>query len=465
MHSATGLSVEAGKNLGLLGGDITIEGGRLNAPGGGIDLGGVEGPGTIGLNAEGSFAFPTGERRGDIAFSAAAQADVRTPDRGGEIALTGRSISLTEESQLLAGPLSGQGTLGSQAGDIRLNATGQISLTDSSHIVNTVVDNAQGNAGDVEIDAPILTMADQAQLNTSTAGQGNAGNVIIAASDRVTFNNSHAHSGLTSTAVGEGGNIEIDTPILEVLNQSSLISDTHGQGNAGDVIITASELVTFDNNSIAFSGVDWDGHGDGGDIEISTPILNIFNGGYLDTGIYEPANGGDVIITAGERVTLNRGAIYSNINWEGDGSVGNIEITTPILEILNGSKLQTIVLGQGNAGNVIIAASDRVTFNNSQAYTGLTPSGVGEGGNIEIDTPILEVLNGSTLFSITHGQGNTGDVIITASELVTFDGSFAFSGVDRNGDGGGIKISAPILNILNGGYLDTGITDKRTAGM
>ena len=156
------LSVGAGENLALLGGDITVESGHLNAPGGRIDLGAVAGAGTIGLNAEGGFAFPTEVQRGDIVFSAAAQADVRTPDRGGEMALTGGNIFLTEGSQLLAGLLSDQGTLGSQAGDIGLNATTQILMSLSSRIVNTVAENAQGNAGNLKITTPILAMLDQA---------------------------------------------------------------------------------------------------------------------------------------------------------------------------------------------------------------------------------------------------------------------------------------------------------------
>ena len=78
-----GLSVGVGENLALLGGDITIEGGGLNASGGRIDLGAVEGAGTVRLNGEGGFVFPSEAQRGDVVFSEAARADVRTPEGGG----------------------------------------------------------------------------------------------------------------------------------------------------------------------------------------------------------------------------------------------------------------------------------------------------------------------------------------------------------------------------------------------
>ena len=115
------------------------------------------------------------------------------------------------------------------------------------------------------------------------------------------------------------------------------------------MIITASDRVTVDN-SFAFSGIELDGVGGGGDIEISAPILEVINRGYLDTSIYGQGNGGNVTITANKHVIFSEGMAYSNVNRQADGAAGNIEITTSRLEVLDGSRLEAITLGRGNAG-------------------------------------------------------------------------------------------------------------------
>ena len=293
--------------------------------------------------------------------------------------------------------------------------------------------------------------------------------MIITASDQVTFNDSHSYSGLAPSSVGVGGNIEISTSILEVLNRSELISDTHGQGNAGDVIITASDRVTIDN-SFAFSGVEPDGTGAGGDIEISTPILEVLNRGYLDSSIYGQGNGGNVTITANKHVTFNLGFVWSSIDQRGKGSGGNIEITTPILEVLNGARLSANVNGQGNGGSVIITASDRVTFQGttrdgrsaSGAFISVKRTSNGSVGDIKITAPVLEIIDGAGLIADTHGPGDTGRIIITASERVLMDGVglggfisgiFANTFASAAGGGNDVIVTTPDLQISNGAMI------------
>ena len=47
--TTNGLQVRNGKNLFLVGGDISLDGGQLFAPGGRVELGGLREQGTIGL--------------------------------------------------------------------------------------------------------------------------------------------------------------------------------------------------------------------------------------------------------------------------------------------------------------------------------------------------------------------------------------------------------------------------------
>ena len=82
--------------------------------------------------------------------------------------------------------------------------------------------------------------------------------------------------------VGKGGNIEIDTRNLSLSNGSVLASGTKGQGDAGNIKITATNDISFDGskdgfNSGAFSIVAKEGMGKGGNIEINTGNLSLTN--------------------------------------------------------------------------------------------------------------------------------------------------------------------------------------------
>ncbi len=114
-----------------------------------------------------------------------------------------------------------------------------------------------------------------AQLTANTRGQGDAGNVIINAQNHVSFINGDAFSTVEATGVGQGGNVEITTGSLDVLNGAFLIASTRGQGDAGNVIINAQNHVSFVGTSAdggffsgAFSEVEATGVGQGGNVGV-----------------------------------------------------------------------------------------------------------------------------------------------------------------------------------------------------
>jgi hypothetical protein len=75
-------------------------------------------------------------------------------------------------SILSAGILRGTGTPETVAGDIRLNATGGITVADASEVRNLVRQNSQGQGGNIVIDTGSFLLRDGARLQASTYGQG-----------------------------------------------------------------------------------------------------------------------------------------------------------------------------------------------------------------------------------------------------------------------------------------------------
>ncbi|WP_375515366.1 filamentous hemagglutinin N-terminal domain-containing protein, partial [uncultured Nostoc sp.] len=166
----TGLSVLDGKSLLLVGGDININGGTLNAFGGRVELGGLAGAGMVGLNVDGnnlSLSFPNSVEKSDVFLSNNAGVDVAAGD-GGSIAVNARNLEMTEKSGLYAGIYSGLGSSNSKAGNIEVNATGAISLDNGSLIANQVQPKANGQGGDVNISASTLQVEGGAIVSAST---------------------------------------------------------------------------------------------------------------------------------------------------------------------------------------------------------------------------------------------------------------------------------------------------------
>ncbi|MDV2993232.1 MAG: hypothetical protein N4J56_002886 [Chroococcidiopsis sp. SAG 2025] len=103
--SGVGLQVQPGRTIGLVSGNINLEGGRLTAEGGRIELGAVAAPGVVGINPDSSgfrFSFPTDLALADISLSNTALVDVRAGD-GGSIAVNTRNLALFGGSALVAG--------------------------------------------------------------------------------------------------------------------------------------------------------------------------------------------------------------------------------------------------------------------------------------------------------------------------------------------------------------------------
>ncbi|MEH2458802.1 MAG: hypothetical protein V7K34_16015, partial [Nostoc sp.] len=131
-----------------------------------------------------------------------------------------------------------------------------------------------GNGGNISINAATLSL-DGARLETSTSGQGNAGNVMVRARDTVSLvNNAGILSTVEPGGVGKGGNISINAATLS-LDGARLETSTSGQGNAGNVMVRARDTVSLVNNAGILSTVEPGGVGKGGNIYINAATLSL----------------------------------------------------------------------------------------------------------------------------------------------------------------------------------------------
>ncbi|MGK7892901.1 MAG: filamentous hemagglutinin, partial [Xenococcus sp. (in: cyanobacteria)] len=156
---------------------------------------------------------------------------------------------------------------------------------------------------------------------------------------------------------------------------------------------------------------------------------------------------------------INNSIIGTRVFGEGDGGIA--QINTDVLNVNSGARIDSSTSGNGNAGSVIINATDSITLNGESSFiqSEVNSGAEGDAGGVTITTGSLNLTNGGEISASTFGQGNAGAVNITATDAITFDGedsegfnSGVFSTVDTNavGDAGGVTISTGSLDLTNG---------------
>ncbi|HEY9764311.1 MAG TPA: filamentous hemagglutinin N-terminal domain-containing protein [Trichocoleus sp.] len=473
-----GLSVVAGERLTLLGGGLTIDGGNevgaragLSALGGRIELGSVAGLGTVSLQPNGSLSFPADVLRGDIIFTNRALADVSL-NTGGDIGIHARNLLLENDSLIFAGIDSIEGTITSQAGDIKINATGAIRV-DNSFIQNRVLEGLVGNGGNVEIQTNSLLVTRDGQINAvvSRGSRGNAGNVIIRADGLVSFVGGDAYSSISLGGVGKGGNIDIQAGLLAVLDGATLYASTEGVGDAGSVILRGNDGVLFDNGT-AFSTVEAPGIGQGGRIEVQGAFLSVANGGQLLTATRGQGDAGDILISTRDGVIFDGfnaqdqslSGAFSSVVAGAQGAGGNISITTPgLLLVSNRARLDASTTGQGNGGNISIQATRGTLFDSGGAFSTVLADTPFAGGNITVQSQFISLINGGTLSASTLGTGNAGNIEVTA-DTAFYASNASIGTLALRASGGNITIQAPQIRLEGDSNIVTSVLGGSGSG-
>ncbi|MGK7927153.1 MAG: filamentous hemagglutinin N-terminal domain-containing protein [Spirulina sp.] len=392
------------------------------------------------------------------------------------------------------------------AGEVAITARDTVRLRGESNqgigsmVSSQVRENAIGNAGGVTIGTGSLEVLDGAQISASTFWEGNAGKVAITARDSVRLQGENrwgsvsvATSQVAPTAKGNAGGVTINTSHLEVLDGAAIDASTYGQGNAGNVRITARDSVRFQGASRwgyvsgAAVGVGLIAKGNAGGVTIGTGSLEVLDGAIINASTLGQGNAGSVAITAHDSVRFQGASHWgyvsgatSQVAPTAKGNAGGVTINTGHLEVLDGAQIDANTWGRGNAGEVRITANDSVRFQgenrwgiSSGAGSRVEPTGKGNAGGVTINTGRLEVLDGAQISASTFGQGNAGEVTITARDTVRFQGenrwgfvSGTGSQVEPTGKGnaGGVTINTGRLEVLDGAQISASTFGQGNAG-
>ncbi|MDJ0687514.1 MAG: filamentous hemagglutinin N-terminal domain-containing protein [Xenococcaceae cyanobacterium MO_188.B32] len=379
-----------------------------------------------------------------------------------------------------------------KGGDIRLTAP---SMAIESEIFTNIED---GEGGDIFLTADSL-VADQSTIATFVFGSGTGGNTIVKTDSLALTTAAQIGSVNSSFIGGQGGNVVVEANSISAEDGGQILSVTFGLGNAGDINVTArdislsgfrSEDLTvsfgFDNFSPTAirSSVDENSEGNSGNVTIATDTLSITDGAAVQTTSFGIGNAGNIDIEASQSILVD-GAILFNLTnrsepstiaseiFEGAaGQGGDITITTPVLDVTNGGTITAVSVGDGDAGSIDINATQSVSidgvvvFENVDQFDPIRESEIavftaenstGDGGTLTLTTPSLSLTNNGRLTASTLNIGDAGDIILNVSDNLFIDGEG--SGILSNtfpestGQGGSISIESPLVRVQNDGSI------------
>ncbi|MBD2448598.1 filamentous hemagglutinin N-terminal domain-containing protein [Nostoc sp. FACHB-152] len=365
----------------------------------------------------------------------------------GNIDITTGSLSLNQKSGINTNNTNNSG----YAGNININARDEVSLLDGSKIFS------QGNLGYVDITTGSLSLNQTSEINTDSNGSEYAGYIKINASDEVSVLN-----GSKISSQGNNGYIDIFTRSLSLTNGAQINSSLTGVGDkVGYISIQAKDIVLLQGNSTLedtdpnqtgiFTQIRQQGKllsSDGkGNITLNTDQLIIKDGARLsaDTDGKGKGNAGDIKVNAQQIDLKNQGRIISVVRENAEGNSGSIELKSRTLSITDDARISVSNLGTGNAGNVIINATNSVLLaRKGRISSSVRNTATGKGGNINIDTNFLAA-DGGKIEAQNQGQGDGGKIAIKTQNLLLRRQSkiTATAGsTTKPGNGGSITIDA-----------------------
>ena len=519
--SAADLQVKPGRDLLLAGGTVNIGGdlalgsavvsgnsGRLQAPGGSLQIAAIA-SGEWNL-AEATLLSATNASRSNSTQINAGNSTLSTRAETGDSG----NVTLFSQGDITAGPITANAVSPGSGGDIEMMARGDI--------IAEFINASGAPGGDVTMTSSEGAIVTFGIMSATVAGKG--GDVLLQAAGNIGLEGAIGVSGLPTGQISltgggnisipfnlqafsfggsNGGNIALEAESI-FIEDAAIAAVASSVGNSGNIVVNADREVVLRNGRIA-TVTEGGSRGDSGNVTLNTGKLTIIQefGSAFETGVATLAdpgssgNSGDLTINATEAIEIigdRPGAFTPNpqqlglaiiqgdtgiaTSALGSGNAGNLTINTGQLEIRNGAGiataavfgeggtlnvnaaevvfegeggLATTAFGIGDAGDLTVSA-ERVTLSNGAVISAdvlpleATPDG-GNAGELRINTANLLVGNGSRIGASTASVGNGGELIINASESVEVVGS-ADNGTVSSG------IAANSLGMGNAGNVE-----------
>ncbi len=434
-----GLRVQPNQTLALVGGNLVFEGGTLKTAGGRIELGSVAGSGLVSLTPiDSGFALGYSgiTTFGDIQLSDGAAVDASGAG-GGNIQVQGRRVTLQDGSQFEAS------TLGAGAG-----GTLDVTASESIELIGATPDGQSFSA---------------LFANVYPGATGTGGKLTVK-TEQLSFQDGQISTSVKEGAIGDGGNLTVQTGRLIVRDGGQILANTFGEGNAGNLTVSARESVevigkTVDNQfaSALLTSSEEGATGNGGNLTVETRRLIVRDGAQIGAGTLGKGNGGSLIVSVSESVEVvgASSGLFTSVNSGLTGNGGDLSVETRRLIIRDGAQIVSGTFGQGDAGSLTVLANESVEVVGKSAdgksasglFTSVAPQSTGDGGNLSVETGRLTVRDGAQITARTLGKGEAGNLTVSARSI-ELDKQAGITTIARSGNGGNIELRLQDLLLL-----------------
>ncbi|HET6264550.1 MAG TPA: filamentous hemagglutinin N-terminal domain-containing protein, partial [Usitatibacter sp.] len=462
-------SPEAFGFLGTTRAEVRFEDGAQVRSRGGVDI------------VAGDFTVTHAQLRGDtgdvriVAFGArAGEVPVAGAVAGAEGAVAIRSGGSVETH---ASAATRGGNVGVYAGSLSLDGagsedfTGILALTESAAPAGAVAVAVSGEA----------SILRGAQVATRTGSSGDAGPIRLSARNLKIEGESIEGTGVLSTSgagtTGRPGSIDVQiAESLQVFDGGMVASNTGGAGNAGDVRVTAQDILLDGRGTDVFTGIftkslDYTTTGTTGSLTVDAHNnLTILGGAQISATSDGFGDSGNILVHAGTLLIDGSSTpdyatgIDSTTYVEGAGRSGDIDVRVDgKLSILYGGQIAADTYSDGNAGSVRVTARELlIDGGQSPVFTGISSDALnlgGSAGNIDVraDTAVIRYSGG--IVSDTFTTGSAGSVRIVVKDLLVdgagYDGFTGISSDTLNSSGraGNVEIRATSIRLIDGGSI------------
>ena len=331
------LQVQEEQTLSIVGGDITVSGGSLQAPGGTLALASLAASGEVPLGkAVQGMVLDTIEAFGGINLSDNTLLST-DGNGGGQIVIRGGQLTVDRGTVVTA---NNTGNIDSPGVGIDIEVADDLTVTNEAFILSGVL--GSGRAGDIRVRANRVTISDNAQIASLNIPRGESGDIVIEAADSVSVIDRYGDSKQTGILSFGGGQNEPNEVRIKTsrLEMSGGVIGTPAtdlvQGRAGNVVINVDQLImrygaVIDSRSIKGAR--------GGTIRITAQEVWLSDNSQITTNAIE-ADGGDIEIDA-EVLRLQDSSITSTVAGSGETRGGNISISLEsVLVVLERSRIE-----------------------------------------------------------------------------------------------------------------------------
>lgn len=397
------------------------------------------------------------------------------PGRGADLVLRGANIVIdryaTVESLALA---SGSG------GDIDIGAARALRIaaaaTDDDYTIVKAITEGTGAGGSVRLHGDSISL-EAAVVRTETRTSGQGGAIEIDGREAAILDGAYITAETAPGSTGAGGAVRIratDRVTVSGADWSGfpayVIASTQGAGAGGAVLIRARDILL--SGGFVESTTQAAGNAGGATLEGDTIRLEVGGpSGYIAavtslSGRNATGSGGPVTLRASRSITVdgfgfnpfrgNADATLVTAQTIGVGRGGDILLEAPLVSVDHGASVATAGFGRGDIGSVLVRAHDVNVLRNASIRSARQPGATGRSGSVRIEgTGTLAIgstdpRDAASVSTRDSGPTTGGAIVVEMPDVFVGADSSISSSARGRGDAGAITIRAQRLRLTGG---------------